>query len=304
MSNQLQRQTNGGAVARPAGNNLGALQGLLTQYKQQIAVALPRHMTPERMIRVAMTAVSQTPKLMECEPVTIAACIVQASILGLEPSSVLGEAYLVPFFNGKTKRMECQLMPGYQGLVKLARNSGDVSMIDAQIVYSNDEFEFHKGSEVWWRHKWARTGDRGEPDGVWAGYVLKDGSKNFEYWTVEQIKSHRDRFSKGAYDRDGKLTGAWESSPEWMYKKTVLKQVMKLMPKSVEMSTALSLEERADVGVGQVFDVSVPAELQPSEDTPAAIEAPAVESGLRRKSDAAVTQADVPVDEWGDPIKA
>ena len=284
MATQELQKQNAGAVARPAGNNLGALQGLLDRYKHQIAVALPRHMTPERMIRVAMTAVSSTPGLMECEPVTIAACIVQASILGLEPSSVLGEAYLVPFKNSKTGRKECQLIPGYQGLVKLARNSGDVSMIDAQIVYSNDEFEFHKGSDVWWKHKWNRTGERGDPEGVWAGYVLKDGSKNFEYWTVEQIKDHRDRYSKGARDSKGELTGAWLASPEWMYKKTVLRQVIKLMPKSVEMATALSLEERADINIGQVFDAAVPVELQPDESA-GAIEAPA-ESGLRRKSEA------------------
>lgn len=288
MATQELQKQNAGAVARPVGNNLGTLQGLLNQYKQQIAVALPRHMTPERMIRVAMTAVSQTPKLMECEPVTIAACIVQSSILGLEPSSVLGEAYLVPFKNKKTNRLECQLIPGYQGLVKLTRNSGDVSMIDAQIVYSNDEFEFHKGSEVWWKHKWARSGDRGEPEGVWAGYVLKDGSRNFEYWTVEQIKDHRDRYSKGAYDFEGKLTGAWADSPEWMYKKTVLRQVIKLMPKSVEMATALSLDERADVGVGQMFDAAVPTELTQATDVEVVQAEP---SGLRRKSE--LTEAEM-----------
>jgi recombination protein RecT len=240
-------------------------------------------MTPERMIRVGLTAVSSTPGLLECEPVTIAACIVQASILGLEPSSVLGEAYLVPFFNGRTKRKECQLIPGYMGLIKLARNSDQVSMIDAQIVYSNDEFEFHKGSEVWWRHKWGRTGDRGHPEGVWAGYVLRDGAKNFEYWTVEQIEKHRDRYSKGAYDRDKNLTGAWLTSPEWMYKKTVLRQVIKLMPKSVELATALSLEERADVGVGQVFD-AIPAELQPQREDVAG-ELPAAPAAPKRKSE-------------------
>ncbi len=239
----------------PATGNLGALSGMLEKYKNQIAVALPRHMTPERMIRVALTAVSNTPALAECAPVTIAASIVQASILGLEPSSVLGEAYLVPFWNSKSRRKECQLIPGYMGLVKLARNSGEVSVIDAQIVYSNDNFEFHKGSDVYWLHKWARKGDRGEPEGVWAGYVLKDGSKNFEYWTIEQIERHRDKFSKGAYDKDGNLIGAWRDSPEWMWKKTVLRQVIKLMPKSVELSTALKLDELGEVGLPQQIDV-------------------------------------------------
>jgi recombination protein RecT len=248
------------AAVAPA-SNLGELQRLLETHKAQIEMAIPRHMTPERMIRVAMTAVSSTWGLAECAPVTIAACVVQASILGLEPSSVLGEAYLVPFWNGKTKRKECQLIPGYMGLVKLARNSGEVSMIDAQIVYDGDDFDFEKGSDTWWRHKWAKSGARGKKIGVWAGYVLKDGSKNFEYWTLEQIHEHRDKFSKGAYDKEGNLTGAWKDSPDWMEKKTVIRQVIKLMPKSVELATALSLEERADAGVGQIFDVTVPPAL-------------------------------------------
>lgn len=290
MANEVQKTGQQAVAARP--NSLGTVQGLLEKYKAQIAMALPRHMTPERMIRVAMTAVSQTPKLMECDPLTVCACVVQSSILGLEPSSVLGEAYLVPFRNSKTDRMECQLIPGYQGLVKLARNSGEVSMIDAQIVYANDAFEFRKGSDIWWEHKWARTGDRGDPEGVWAGYVLKDGSRNFEYWTMDQLRDHRDRYSKGAKDKAGNLIGAWADSPEWMYKKTVLKQVIKLMPKSVELSTALSLEERADVGVSQMFDAAVPQELTGQQEIQVEAGPVGEPAKLRRKSEAAPDKKD------------
>lgn len=277
-----------------AAQNLGALSGMLEKYKNQIAVALPRHMTPERMIRVALTAVSNTPALAKCAPVTIAASIVQSSILGLEPSSVLGEAYLVPFWNSKSGRHECQLIPGYMGLVKLARNSGEISVIDAQIVYSNDSFEFHKGSDVYWLHKWARKGDRGEPEGVWAGYVLKDGSKNFEYWTIDQIERHRDKYSKGAYDKSGKLTGAWLDSPEWMWKKTVLRQVIKLMPKSVELSTALKLDELGEVGLPQNIDV-LPSDTPVLEDGGAQqqLEAGSGQQPPQRKSVAAAKAATI-----------
>jgi len=289
MGSQELTRPAAGAVATQQSNSLGTLQGLLEKYKHQIEVALPRHMTPERMIRVALSAVSSSPGLLECDPISVAACVVQSSILGLEPNSVLGESYLVPFWNGRLKRKQAQLVPGYQGLIKLARQSGDVSMIDAQIVYQNDEFEFHKGSEVWWKHKWARSGDRGEPEGVWAGYVLKDSSRNFEYWTLEQIEKHRDKFSKGAFDREGHLTGAWRDAPEWMWKKTVLRQIIKLMPKSIELASALSLEERSDSGLTQVFD-SIPAELQPDvEDGPELPKAPAQP---KRKSEAAKPPAD------------
>lgn len=250
------------------GNTLGTLQRLLETHKQQIAAALPEHITPERMIRVALTAVSSTPKLMECPPLTIAAAIMQASSLGLEPSSLLGEAYLVPYWSGRMKRTECQLIVGYQGLMKLARQSGDVAMIDAQIVYANDTFDCQKGAEVWWVHKWARSGDRGAAEGVWAGYALKDGSRNFEYWPIEQIEQHRARYCKNSVDREGNLTGPWRDSPEWMWKKTVLRQLVKLMPKAIEkpagraLATAVAIDERSEAGVAQVY-VDVPQALLP-----------------------------------------
>lgn len=273
------------------GNTLGTLQQLLETHKQQIAVALPKHLTPERMIRIAMTAVSTTPKLQECPPVTIAAAIVQASILGLEPSSVLGEAYLVPYWNGKTQRTECQLIAGYQGLVKLARQSGEVAMIDSQVVYESDHFEFHKGSEVWWTHKWARSGDRGRPEGVWAGYVLRDGSKNFEYWSLEQIERHRAQFCKNSVDRNGNLIGAWRDAPEWMWKKTVLRQLIKLMPKSIEkpegraLAHAVSLDERAEVGLSQQFiDVPAPLQIDDGDDGPVPTQAEEIPTPKRKSA--------------------
>jgi len=80
---------NGHSQAKPA-TTLGGVSQLLEKYKEQIARALPKHLTPERMIRVALTAVSQNRKLLECNALTICGSVVQASILGLEPSSVLG----------------------------------------------------------------------------------------------------------------------------------------------------------------------------------------------------------------------
>lgn len=265
MSNLPQKQEQGGGLT--------ALQALLEKHKGQIANALPKHMTPERMIRVALSAVSGNHLLMQCRPITLAACVVQSSILGLEPNSLLGEAYLIPFWNSKVNAYDCQLMPGYMGLVKLARNSGQVSVLDAQPVHANDEFDFEKGSECWWRHKWCRAGDRGAVQGYWAGYVLKDGSKNFEYMTVEQIERHRDKFSKGAYNKAGKLQGPWADAPDWMYRKTVLKLLIKLMPKSVELSTAIGLDDRQDAAIAQTY-VDVPLQLMPAPDEEGEEEAP------------------------------
>jgi recombination protein RecT len=247
---------------------------LLEKYKGQIAVALPRHLTPERMIRIALTAVSQTPKLQECNPYTICGAIVQASILGLEPNSTLGEAFLVPYWNKKANNgkggYDCQLQIGYKGHVKLARNSGEIAMVDAQPVYDGDDFEFEKGDAPYLKHKWGKKGARGNVIGYWAGFKTKDGTFNFEYWSLEEITSHRDKYTKSR-DREGRIYGPWIDNPDWMCRKTVLIQSLKLAPKSVQLATALAVDEHP----GAAFSIDVPLELQPAqEDEPLALQEP------------------------------
>jgi recombination protein RecT len=257
------------------------VSGLLEKYKPQIAAALPGHMTPERMIRIALTMISQSPLLQKCNANTLCGAVVQASILGLEPNSVLGECYIIPYFNSKANCYEAQLQVGYKGHCKLARNSGEIAMIDAQAVRAHDDFTFEKGDCPALRHKWAADGTRGDIIGYWAGFRTKTGEFNFEYWTLAEVYEHRDRYCRGAFERDksGKLVlkngkpvlqGAWADSPDWMAKKTVLIQVLKLAPKSVQMQQAINLDETADRGAAQYFAPQVPLELQPaaSDETP------------------------------------
>jgi recombination protein RecT len=252
-------QTN--AVAQ-AGGGLGTLQGLLNQYKQQIACALPKHLTPERMIRVALTAVSTTPALQKCTPISVAACVVQASILGLEPNAVLGEAYLVPYGN------QCQLIPGYLGLIKLVRNSGELQMINAQVVREKDRFEFEDGLDPYLTHK-RGEGDRGAVVAYWAGAVLKGGGKQFVVMSKAEVMEHGKRFSK-AFNN-----GPWKTDFDAMALKTCLRKLCKFLPKSIEAQIACNLDERHEAGLSQQFSVDVPLELQPtSEPEPQQIEAP------------------------------
>lgn len=255
-------------------SNPNDLKSFLEKNKGYISQAAPKYITPERMIQVAMIAHSRNPLLQKCDLRTLFGSIIQASLMGLECDGVSGESYLIPYYNSKVSGYECQLQPGYIGHVKLARNSGQFSIIDAQPVHEKDDFDFEKGSEVWWRHKWPKTGDRGKIIGYWAGYVLKDGGKNFEYWTIEMIDAHRDKYSQGAYkkergqfvkdDKGNKiLQGPWRDSPDWMYRKTPLKQVLKLAPKSYEMQIAQRLDETVEAGLRQPFSIDIPLELQP-----------------------------------------
>jgi recombination protein RecT len=272
-------------VAR-ADTTINDLRFLLEKYKDQIAVALPKHITAERMMRVALTAFGRNPLLAKCSATSICGALVQASILGLEPDGMSGECFLIPYWSTKVGGYECSMQAGYKGLVKLARNSGEISMIDAQPIHENDEFSFQKGSETFWFHRWDPRKDRGPIYGYWAGYKLKDGGANFEYMSVAEIEDHRDRYSQGAYRKErGQfvlengakvLQGPWKDSPDWMFRKTPLVQVLKLAPKSIELRTAMTLQNSVDAGMGQAF-VDLPKELSaaPVEDEPEQLSPPA-----------------------------
>ena len=94
--------------------NLVSFPAMLGQFKGEVARALPRHLSPDRIVRVALTAFRLNPKLADVDPRNVFAAVIQSSQLGLEVG-LMGEAHLVPFGS------QCQLIPGYQGLMKLAR---------------------------------------------------------------------------------------------------------------------------------------------------------------------------------------
>jgi recombination protein RecT len=260
-------------ATQPPATSINDLRHLLEKYKDQIAMALPKHISAERMIRVALTAFSRTPLLAKCSATSICGSLVQASILGLEPDGMSGECFLIPYFNAKIGGLECSMQPGYRGLVKLARNTGEYAMIDAQPVHENDEFEMEKGSSAFLRHKWDPRAERGKIYGYWGGYCLKDGGQNYEFMSVPQIEAHRDKYSQGAYkkergkhvlDGDGNKIpqGPWWTSPDWMFRKTPLIQSLKLAPKSYQLRIAMALSDQADAGMAQTFP-ELPKELNP-----------------------------------------
>lgn len=129
-------------VAKPA-----TIKQLLNSdsMKAQIAAALPQHMKAERMIRVATTAMLRTPKLEQCDQASFFKALLDLSAWGLEPDG--RRAHLIPFENRQRGVLEVQLILDYKGLVELARRSGEVATIHADVICKNDEFEYGFGSE-------------------------------------------------------------------------------------------------------------------------------------------------------------
>lgn len=223
--------------------NQKTVMGLLEQMKGEIARCLPKHLTPERMTRIAMTELRKTPKLQECDPMSFIASIMQASQLGLEPG-VLGSCYLIPFNNKAKGIVECTFMPGYRGFLDLARRSGQIVSLVARSVYANDEFSYEFGLKENLTHKPALT-ERGELVAVYAVAILKDGGHQFDVMSRADVDMIRQQ-SKSANN------GPWVTHFEEMAKKTVLRKLFKWLPCSVEMQKAVALDEQEEAGLQNI----------------------------------------------------
>jgi len=178
---------------------------MLEKFKSEIARALPKHLSGDRMCRIALTEFRKTPKLEKCEPRSIFAAIIQSSQLGLEVG-LMGEAFLVPFKSKKVQSAtrnrydhECQLIPGYAGLMKLALNTGKVIDIYPYSVRENDHFEITYGLDRNLIHKPLMNGsfpagdeERGPIVGFYAVGVYTDGKKTFQAMSQADVNKIRD----------------------------------------------------------------------------------------------------------------
>ncbi|WP_340011757.1 recombination protein RecT [Paenibacillus sp. FSL H7-0690] len=209
------------------------INDLFEQMKPAIAQAIPKHLTPDRLLRIATTSIRTNPKLKVCSPESLLGAVMQCAQLGLEPS-ILGHAYLIPYKNKGVD--ECQFQIGYKGLIELARRTGQISSIMAQAVHQNDEFEYEYGINEKLRHVPA-DGDRGPVVKYYSYAKFKDGGYSFMVMSRNDIVIHRDKFSKA------KNFGPWVDHFDEMAKKTVLKSLMKYMPISVEFQRAVDQDE-------------------------------------------------------------
>ena len=222
------------AEAKVRAGSQPTIKDYIKQMQGEIAKALPSVMTPERFTRIALSAVSNTPKLAECTPQSFLSAMMNAAQLGLEPNTPLGQAYLIPFFN--KGKLECSFQLGYRGILELAYRSGDIKTIQAHTVYENDLFEYELGLEPKLKHKPAKD-NRGEPIYFYAMFKTVNGGEGFEVMSVEDVRRHAQKFSK-SYGN-----GPWQTNFEEMAKKTVIKKVLKYAPIKTDFVKAVVSDE-------------------------------------------------------------
>lgn len=235
-------------------------------FKDQVSKALPKHLTPDRFLRVAITALMRTPDLRKCDQASFFNALLTLSQLGLEPDG--RNAHLIPFRNSSRNVTECQLIVDYKGLVDLANRSGTVANIHADKVCENDVFEFDRGEIK--KHLIDFRNPRGEAYAYYALVRFKDGSEKCEVMPKEDIEKIRNR------SRAGK-SGPWCTDFDEMAKKTCFRRLSKWIQLSPEFRQALEhdddrIEERRFEAAKQVEAISQPINPWESQELPESTE--------------------------------
>lgn len=220
--------------------------------------------TAERMYVICLNTVSRNPKLLDCTFASLIGCIMQSFQLGLYPGPLQECAY-VPLKNNRAGVTEANFWPQYNGLVKLMLNSGAKCVV-SRVVYEGDSFTFKEGLEPPNYCPAAVKGvdDRGERRFVYAAVCTQSGMWQVEVMSPKQVNVIKSR-SKGANTADSPWNSKFEDDVNWMWRKTCLKQLSKLVSKSAELATAIELDNQIDGDINIPAKSAVVVELAPKE---------------------------------------
>ena len=205
------------------------VRGALTQMHDQFKMALPPQITPDKFVRVVMTALGQTPDLVMADRRTLYAACMKSAQDGLLPDG--REAALVMFKDAVS------YMPMVGGILKKVRNSGELATITSQMVYKNDRFRFWiDGDGEHIDHEPLMFGDRGEAIGVYALAKTKDGALYVEVMDKAQVMA-----VKGASRaKGGPWAGAFEHE---MWRKTAIRRLSKRLPMSTDLEAVIRRDD-------------------------------------------------------------
>ena len=242
--------------------NVTTIESLIEENKVKLGEILPANMSKDRLVRIALTTIRLNPKLADCTPQSFLGALFQSAQLGLEPN-IEGQAYIIPYnntkiINGRKQKVtEAQFQIGYKGYIELFYRHGAASYIDMHSVYQNDIFEYSYGTENYIKHC-PKFKDRGEVIAYYAIAKLRNGGSLFKVMSKEECIEHGQTHSKcyikmewneAAHAYVPLKNPYFEPNSPWakdlnaMCKKTVIKQLAKILPKSVELQKAIAMDD-------------------------------------------------------------
>jgi recombination protein RecT len=208
-----------------------------TEMQEEIKRALPKEVESDRFCDLLRIAGANTLELNECTEESVKKCILAAAEQGWSVSGYNPDAYILPFYDKRVGSKVATLIPNYRGLVKSAIYDGMLAAVEVHLVYEKDHFDFDLGSDEKVRSHIPAWGNRGKVLGGYALFRLKNGLRQVERMTVEEINKIKAR-SKAA------SSGPWVTDEGEMQRKTIFKRGIKWIPlkPGSKLQAALSLE--------------------------------------------------------------
>lgn len=222
---------------------------LATHYQKQINNYFGNEKQALRFLSGVVSAVQRNHKLLECSPTSLINSFMIMAQLQLMPSDISGEAYVIPYNNSKkvgtawVKEMQAQFQLGYQGLVTLFYRSGAKDIV-AEIVYKKDKFSYKNGVLKHSPDVFAE--DRGEPIGAYVIVRLGTGGSVTKLMSKKEILEIGQKFSK-SFNSDHTPWNVENDPQLWMWRKTVLKQIAKMVPKNEAIVTAIDADNKDSI---------------------------------------------------------
>lgn len=250
--------------ALQATHEMKGLRSLIEQQTKELGKALPEHLSPERMVRIALTCLRTNPELTKCTPESFLGALFTAAQVGIEP--VGGRAYLLPFNNSRKKPdgswhtvKECQFVLGYRGVAELFYRNSKAIKLDWGIVREGDDFTWQEGTDQFIQHR-PKLNNKAPAIAYYAIATLKHDAKIIKVMSADECLEHGKQHSK-SYDKKAghfRDNSPWATDRDAMSLKTVLVQLSKLLPMSVELQRAALADETSRdyrKGFGDVFDM-------------------------------------------------
>lgn len=189
------------------------------------------------------------PNIARCTPDSKFKAMMEAVNLNLMPNTADQFCALVPYGSA------LQLQPMYKGGLELAYRSGQVRTIKADNVFAEDEFDYDDAMNTI-SHKKALDIDRTDVSKIIATYAvarLKDGEVMFEVVSPSEIKKIKDKSVKSSSGDT-----PWKQWEERMYRKTALKRLISVLPKSANdnrLAEFTRLDDLREAGIKTDIDM-------------------------------------------------
>lgn len=226
--------------------------------RSQLTAVLPKHIDPERFIRSVNLALAQNPYLQKLDRMSLLQSVMKAGELGLTPNTPLGECYLIPF------KDKVQMIPGYRGMITLARRSGEITKIGAHVVYDGEVFEVSFGPEGTFKHVPNLEAEGAKKRFAYAYAVFRDGTSHVEVVPRAKIERTKAESLSKIKDEWRRNESPWVKHEDEMWRKTAIRALFKYLPVSTEdIRRALEADDDAakDRGEADFDGLQVEAEV-------------------------------------------